>query len=118
MKVFKLVAGILCIVLAAFVMFQSCAAGLVDAMEDAGGVSGAAGSIVAIALLAGGIVMIATRNSEGKGGAIATAIIFVLAAIVGFAGAGVFGDLIIWSALCIVLAIVNVIPLFLKKKAQ
>ena len=50
MKTVKLVLGILAIVLAAFVMFQSCAAGVLDAMEDAGGISGASGTIVAIAL--------------------------------------------------------------------
>ena len=116
MKTVKLVLGILAIVLAAFVMFQSCAAGVVDAMENAGGISGASGTIVAIALLAAGIVMIATRNAKGKGGDIACIIMLVLAAIIGFAGAGYFKDLVIWSVVCLILALVCVVSLIRNRK--
>lgn len=108
-KVFKLVAGILCIILSAFVIFQSCAAGVANTLAENGEASGSAGVIVAVFLLVGGIVMIATRNNEGKSGSIAAVIIFVLAAIVGFAMAGSYTDLKIWAGLCSVLAVVNVI---------
>lgn len=109
MKVLKLVLGIVCICLAAFIIFQSCAAGVVDALEDSGGISGAAGFMVSILMIAGGIVMIATRNSARAGGSIAAAIIYAIAGVVGFSGAGIFKDLNIWAGLCIVVAIVNVI---------
>ena len=62
MRVWKLVSGILSIILFAVVMFQSCAAGVVNALEDNGGISGSVGVIVGILMLAGGIVSIATRN--------------------------------------------------------
>ena len=70
MKAWKLVSGILSIVLFVIVMFQSCA---------------------------GGIVSIATRSSEKKGGNIALIILFGLAAMSGFAGYGNYGDLVVVS---------------------
>ena len=52
MKVWKLVAGILSIVFFLIVALQSCAAGVVDALEDEGGTSGGAGILVASFMLA------------------------------------------------------------------
>ena len=119
MKTLKLVVGILAIVLAAFVMFQSCAATALDAMTDGDGVSGFSGTIVAIALLAGGIVLIATRKATGKGGDIACIVLMVLAAIIGFAGAGFYEDLKIWSVVCLIIAVICVVSLILNgKKAK
>ena len=70
MKVWKLVSGILSIILFLLVMFQSCAAGVSNSLEENGEVGGSAGIIVAIMLLAGGIVSVAVRN--GKRGGIDT----------------------------------------------
>ena len=99
MKTWKLVSGILSIIMFVFVTFQSCAAGISNSIEDNGEVGGSAGIIVAIMLLAGGIVSIATRNSKGKGGNIAVIVLFGLGAIMGFTMAGSYTDLIIWAAL-------------------
>lgn len=76
MKVWKLVSGILSIVLFVFVAFQSCAAGLSNALEANGEASGTAGIMVAVFMLAGGIVSIATRKAKGKGGNIALLVLF------------------------------------------
>ena len=95
MKTWKLVSGILSIIMFVFVTFQSCAAGISNSIEDNGEVGGSAGIIVAIMLLAGGIVSIATRNSKGKGGNIAVIVLFGLGAIMGFTMAGSYTDLII-----------------------
>lgn len=111
MKTWKLVAGILSIILFLLVTFQSCAAGMANAMEDKGGTSGSVGIIVAILLLAGGIVSIATRNAATKGGSIALVILFGLAAIIGFAGFGNYSDLAIWSGWCLINAIVAVVAI-------
>ncbi len=116
MKIWKLVAGILTIVFFIIVAFQSCAAGVVNALEENGGSSGSAGIIVAILMLAGGIVSIATRKSTGKGGNIALIIIFGLAALIGFAGHGNYSDLVIWSVWCLINAVVAVIAIITGKK--
>ena len=79
MKTWKLVSGILSIILFVIVTFQSCAAGVANSLEANGETSGSAGVFVAILMLAGGIVSVATRNSEKKGGNIALIVALGLA---------------------------------------
>lgn len=43
MKTWKLVSGILSIVFFVIITFQSCAVGIVEAIEDTGGISGSTG---------------------------------------------------------------------------
>lgn len=116
MKTAKLVTGILCMVFTMLVLFQSCAAGIADTLGDTGGVSGMGGFLVGLLMLSGGIVEVATRKSEKNGGAIAAVIIFGLAAVVGFATAGIFADLNIWAAWCLILAALNLLSIFVGKK--
>ena len=118
MKVWKLVSGILSIILFAVVMFQSCAAGFVNAVENNGETSGSAGIIVGILMLAGGIVSIATRNKTDKGSDIALIILFGLAAIIGLTGYGNYSDLIIWSVWCLINAVLAVICIIKNSKTE
>ena len=103
MKTWKLVSGIISIVLFAFVIFQSCAAGISNSLAENGESGGSAGLIVAIILLAGGIVSIATRNGS-KGGNIALIVLFALGA-----------DLNVWAAWCLICAVFAAVSL---KKGQ
>lgn len=116
MKTWKLVSGILSIILFALVAFQSCAAGMSNALEENGEISGSAGLIVAILLLTGGIVSIATRKSNGKGGNIALIVLFGLAALIGFAGHGSYSDLAVWAGWCLINAILALVALLKKKE--
>ena len=84
MKTWKLVSGILSIVLSVFVLFQSALAGVANTMSANGEAGGSAGLFVAILLLAGGIVSICVRKSVKKGGNIALVVLFGLAALFGF----------------------------------
>ena len=118
MKIWKLVAGILSIILFVFVALQSCAAGVVNALEDNGEVSGSTGLIVAILMLAGGIVSIATRKSDKKGGNIALIILFGLAALIGFAGYGNYSDLVIWSGWCLINAVLALVAIIIGNKKK
>lgn len=111
MKTWKLVSGILSIILFALVAFQSCAAGMSNALEENGEISGSAGIIVAVFLLTGGIVSIATRKSTGKGGNIALIIIFGLAAVIGFALHGSYSDLTIWAGWCLINAVLAMVAM-------
>ncbi len=116
MKIWKLVAGILSIILFVIVALQSCAAGVVNALDYNGEVSGSAGLIVAILMLTGGIVSIATRKSVKKGGNIALIILFGLAALIGFANYGNYSDLAIWSGWCLINAALAVVAIITGKK--
>lgn len=116
MKTWKLVSGILSIILSLLVLFQSCAAGLNNALQDNGEASGSAGLIVAIMLLSGGIVSVATRKGS-NGGNIALIILFAIGALLGFTMAGSYGDLVIWAAWCAVCAIIAMVS-FIKGSGE
>lgn len=118
MKIWKLVSGILSIILFLFVAFQSCAAGVSNALENNGEISGSAGIIVAILMLAGGIISIATRNAVKNGGNIALFILFGLAALVGFTNLGSYSDLAIWSGWCLINAILAILATLLNRKTK
>lgn len=75
------------------------------------------GLFVAILLLAGGIVSICVRKSVKKGGNIALVVLFGLAALFGFTGAGSYGDLYIWSFWCLINAVLAVVALVKMKKS-
>ena len=106
MKTWKLVSGIISIVLFAFVMFQSCAAGISNSLAENGESGGSAGLIVAIILLAG---------NGSKGGNIALIVLFALGALCGFTMAGSYADLNVWAAWCLICAVFAAVSL---KKGQ
>lgn len=111
MKTWKLVSGILSIILFIIVALQSCAAGISNTLSENGELGGSAGLIVAIMLLAGGIVSISTKNSTSKGGNIALIILYGLGALFGFTLAGSYGDLIIWATWCLICAVLALVSL-------
>ncbi len=110
MKTWKLVSGILSIVLFIMVAFQSCAVGIGNTLGETGEVGGSAGIIVAIMLLAGGIVSIATRKG-GKGGNIALIVLFGIGALLGYGLAGSYSDLYIWATWCLINALLAIVSL-------
>lgn len=110
MKTAKLVIGIVSIVLSVFVLFQSCAAGIGNAIANNGETSGSSGLFVAICLLIAGIVGIAARTA--KGGAIASGIVYALGGLIGASNVGTYKDLAIWSVLSFIFAIVFILSIF------
>jgi len=115
MKIWKLVSGIISMVLFVFVTLQSCAAGVANALEENDEVSGSAGLIVAVLMLVGGIVSVVTRKSTGKGGNIALIVLFGLAALIGFTNYGSYSDLAIWSGWCLINAVLALVAMISKK---
>ncbi len=116
MKAWKLVAGILSIVFFLLVEFQSCAAGVVNSLEDNGDSSGSAGMFVGFLMLSGGIVSIVTRKAKKNGGNVALIILFGLAATIGFTNIGIFKDLAIWSGWCLINAFFALVSMRKNKK--
>lgn len=118
MKTWKLVSGILSIILFVVVSFQSCAVGIGNTLGETGKVGGSGGIVLSILMLAGGIVSIATRNTKGKGGNIALVILFGLATFFGFVMAGSYSDLKIWASWCLINAILAVVAIVKSKKTE
>ena len=113
MKTTKLVLGILSIVLSMLVMFQSCAAGIGNAIAAKGETSGSSGFLLAFFLMAGGIVGIVARGS--KGGAIASTILYFLGGLIGISNVGTYKDLQIWSVMMFILCAIFAISIFVQK---
>lgn len=114
MKTAKLVIGIISIVLSILILFQSCVAGLGNAMASNGEVSGSAGLILALCMLISGIVGIAARSS--KGGAIAAGIFYAFGGLIGASNVGTYKDLAIWSVLSFIFAVVFILSAFVGQK--
>ena len=122
MKVWKLVSGILSIILFVFVSFQSCAAGVSNALEANGEASGSAGIIVANPIIAANpnSTMSAIFPPLPKDFLVAIETIppasIRIATIIGFAGYGSFSDLAIWAGWCLINAVLAVVALVMAKK--
>lgn len=101
MKTWKLVSGILSIVLSVFVLFQSAIAGLSNVLNEADEISGSAGFFVSVFMLTAGIVSIVTRKSSNMGGDIAIMVLCSMGSVLGVLFAGTsFYDLYVWAAWC------------------
>lgn len=107
MKTTKLIIGIISIVLSAFIIFQSFAAGIGNAIAGSGETSGSSGLFLAVCMLIAGIVGIATRT--GLAGGFVAARFYLLGGLIGIVNYGSFSDLLIWSILCFILAAVYLI---------
>lgn len=118
MSTFRLVIGIITIVLSVLITFQSCAAGVSNALEENNEIGGTAGLFLAICFLVAGIVGIVTRKSSVCGGAFTSAGFYIVAGLVGFAGAGSYADLTIWSVLSLAFGVIFIIAGILVKKQK
>lgn len=104
----KLVIGIISVVLFIMIMFQSCAAGAVNALSgDTADTSGGAGALMGFVMLVSGIIGIAARNT--RGGTITAAILYFVGALTGFANLGTYGDLVVWSVVSAAFGVVFLI---------
>lgn len=105
MKTWRLVSGILSIVLTLIVFFQS---NIVAMFGGNNNTEGGAGIIFALLLLTGGITSIATHKSITKGSKVALFLLFGIGAIIAITSSNIYKDLLIWgvwSAICAVFAL-------------
>lgn len=107
MKTAKLIIGIISIVLFGFILFQSCAAGIGNALADNGEISGSAGLVLAICMLIAGIIGIVTRT--GIAGGFVAGGFYAIGGVVGIFNYGSYSDLLIWSILSLVFAAVFIV---------
>lgn len=115
MKATKLIVGILSIALFLVMTLQSYAACLADTIAADGKIR-TAGFLVAIMLLAGGIVAIVGRKHRGA--SIACSILYSIGAILGFANTGYrYKDLYLCSTFALALALFFFISIFVQHYA-
>lgn len=112
----RLTIGIISIVLFFLVAFQSCAAGVSNAMKNNNATSGSSGLFVAFCLLIAGIVGICTRNANSKVGAIVTCIFYWLGALLTVGTGSTYGDLPIWGGISFIFGVVFAISAIKTKK--
>lgn len=113
----RLVIGILSIVLFVLIAFQSCAAGVSNILEESDSISGTSGLFLAVFMLVGGIVGVATRKSTKIGGCIASGILFFLATIMGVTSwNSTYSDLQVWVIVSLIFALFYIFCAIKQKK--
>ncbi len=101
----KLVLGIISMVLFVLVAFQSCAAGIGNALSNNGESSGSFGFLVALNLLFTGIIAVAARKSVKKIPWIIAAVLLWINYFYAKIFAGSYSDLVVWGFLSFALGV-------------
>lgn len=115
MKNARLIIGIVSFILFFIILFQSCAAGVVNSMAGSSDVGGSAGLIVAFMVVIAGIIAIVCRKNAT--GSIIAGVVYALSGIVGLSNSNVYKDLSIWGVLFIIFAIFYIISGIKQKKS-
>ena len=115
MKTLRLIIGIISMVFFLIISFQSCAAGIGNALANSGESSGSAGIGLAILMLIAGIVGVAARKS--KGGSITAGCFYILGSIIGYSNIGSFSDLAIWASVALIFGAVFIVTAVFQKKS-
>ena len=109
MKHIKLWAGILGLVIGAYIMIVSCYEASWNLLTTSGHFNGFAGIAVAVLLLAGSIVRIGMRSSSDDTGSIITLVLFAIAAAIAFAVSPIYHYMQKWAIVCLVMGIISVL---------
>ena len=110
MKVWKILSGIISCMVAIVVAIQAFTMDIIHILSEYADPCGVFGIILAVLLLAGGIISITTCKAEGSGGNIALILIFTTAFVIGLFKMTDYPDLIIWAwwgFVCVIVATAN-----------
>lgn len=110
----KKVIGIISIVLFALISFQSCAAGVGNALEKNKTASGSAGFILAVCMLIAGIIAIISKYSKGM--TITSIVFYAIGGLIGICNIGIFKDLQVWSILSFIFAVLLIFHIIKNKE--
>ena len=108
MKTWKLVSGIISIIISVVIYHQSNQFSALETFSGAKSSISMYGYVAAMLILSSGIVSISTRESEKNGGNYAMIIMFLIAAYIGFSIRNVYQDMLLWagwSIICIITTI-------------
>ena len=113
-KIIKLILGILCILLAGFVAFQSFFLGSGNALFKPLEVSGTIAIIIIALMSICGLTMTFTFRSSGVGGEVFCILLLSLATVAGVLFRGNIPELRPWTWICLALDVINLLFLFAK----
>lgn len=113
-KTTRMVIGIISLVLTLIILFQSCAAGVVNTIENNGDVGGSAGFLLSICMIVGGILGIVCRKQ--KIGSIVAGCFYAFGGLVGLPNSSTYKDLIVWSVISIIFSAVFIITGAIQKE--
>lgn len=116
MKAARLIIGIITFFLSLIILFQSCAAGVVNSMKSNTDAGGSAGMFVALISIISGIIAIVCRNSA-KGSIVAGAF-YAFGGLIGVTNAKVYTDLKIWGILFFIFAVFYIYSGIKQKKQE
>lgn len=118
MKIWKLVSGILSIILSVVVGLQSCSVIMAETLSKSDQNAGGSGFWVGVMMLAFGIVNVATSGAKGKGGSVAVMIVSLFGVIFSFSTfkQGGYPDIVIWGGWCGIVCILALVDLCLPKR--
>ena len=114
----RLAIGVISIVLFVFIMFQSCAVGVSNALEENGSTSGSAGFMLAVFMLTAGIVGICTRNSKSRVGVIIATVLYWFAALLSVGESKTYPDIAVWGVVAFIFGLVFLICAIKTKKQK
>lgn len=106
---FRMVIGIISIVLFLLISLQSCMAGLGNVIGGSDEASGTAGFILAICMLVAGIVGIVLRNKSTNPAFLVPAGFYIFGAIIAGFNVGSYSDLAIWAFLSAAFGTVHIV---------
>lgn len=112
----KLILGIVSMVLSILILFQSCAAGLSNMLQDNGEIGGGMGVLVALNLIISGIIAVAARKSVSRIPMLIAAALLWLNYFLAKMFGGSYSDLPIWGFICYVFGVVYLLSIARTKK--
>lgn len=95
--------GIISIILSVFVGLQSMIAGLGNTLSQNNEIGGSTGFLLSILLLIAGITVLASKGAKGM--LIFSMLLYAIGGLLGFVGAGSYSDLVIWSVISLLFAV-------------
>lgn len=95
--------GILSIMISIIVVLQSLMAGLANTLSDNGETGGSVGILLSFILLTAGVILLASKGAKGM--LTFSMIFYLLGGLLGLIGAGSYKDLVIWSAISLLFAL-------------
>lgn len=114
MKTVKLLAGILGIVIAVYILLISCYEAAWNVLTMSGHINGFIGILIAALLLAGSIVRIGMRSAEDDAGSILSLVFFGIATALAFAMTPIYRYMYTWAVICLVMGIISVLAIMWK----